>query len=334
MSTVAKARTPQPTQADSPAPVDVEPMGLLSVGVVICAYSIDRWEQLCQATRSVLQQSVPAQELVLVIDHNETLYEMACSAFPRIRVIRNTSTRGLSGARNTGVAEVSAEVVAFLDDDAQASPDWLRHMLRGYDDSRVIGVGGWVEPEWEDSRPAWFPAEFQWVVGCSYRGLPTVAAPVRNPIGANMSFRRAVLVEAGGFSTGLGRLGRIPLGCEETELAIRAQALTPDSYVWLEPAAVVRHHVSAQRHSLRYFAARCWSEGISKARVSKMVGSAAALKSERSYAIQALSRGIRDSLVLAVRSRDLAGAARALAIFTGLALTSAGFVWGNVAPTS
>ena len=48
----------------------------------------------------------------------------------------------------------------------------------------------WPRPSGRDGRPRWFPPEFDWVVGCSYTGLPETVAPVRNLIGAAMSFRR------------------------------------------------------------------------------------------------------------------------------------------------
>ena len=63
----------------------------------------------------------------------------------------------------------------------------------------VIGVGGHVTPNWRAPRPSWFPEEFLWVVGCSYAGLPETQAEVRNPIGANMAFRRSVFARSGGF---------------------------------------------------------------------------------------------------------------------------------------
>src|SRR5581483_12443163 len=101
------------------------------------------------------------------------------------------------GARNTGVSVATGSVCAFLDDDAEAAPDWLAWLVKAYADKDVLGVGGAIEPAWQDRRPEWFPEEFDWVVGCSYRGMPVISADTRNLIGANMSFRRDVLVNVG-----------------------------------------------------------------------------------------------------------------------------------------
>ena len=137
------------------------------ISVIICAYSLERWEKLVSAVHSIERQTLPAHEIVVVIDHNHTLYERACSFFTTARVIENKDQRGLSGARNSGIASVTGNLIAFLDDDACAEPDWLRGIADAMADPKVMGVGGTVEPDWEEDEPAWFPAEFRWVVGLS-----------------------------------------------------------------------------------------------------------------------------------------------------------------------
>lgn len=140
-------------------------------------------------------------------------------AFPDVDVIANTGERGLSGGRNTGTARSTSDVVVFLDDDARADPQWLERLLAPYKDPAVIGTGGNVVPEWPTTRPRWFPPEYDWVVGCSYTGLPRVSSAVRNPIGASMSFRREAFVLVGGFDGDVGRLGTLPLGARRPSSA-------------------------------------------------------------------------------------------------------------------
>ena len=188
--------------------------------------------------------------------------------------------------------------------------------------------------DWESGRPAWFPREFNWVVGCSYVGQPTVVSVVRNPIGANMSFRRDAVVAVGGFSAEVGRVGARPMGCEETELSIRVARRDPTSSIVLEPRAAVRHHVPENRGHWGYFWRRCWAEGLSKALVSRLTDPRSALSSERSYAVRTLPRGAARGLVDAVRRGDAGGAARALAIGAGLTITTAGYAVGKARPRS
>ena len=94
-------------------------------------------------------------------------------AFPDLVVVPNSGRRGLSGGRNTGVSHAIGDVVAFLDDDARAQPDWLERLAAGYRSPSVVGVGGVATPVWPGQRPPWLPPEFDWVVGCTFVGMPT-----------------------------------------------------------------------------------------------------------------------------------------------------------------
>ena len=55
------------------------------------------------------------------------IYGRLRAVLPDVTVVENRKQRGLSGGKNTGVEVTSSDVVVFLDDDAVAHPDWLRH---------------------------------------------------------------------------------------------------------------------------------------------------------------------------------------------------------------
>lgn len=300
-----------------------------TVTVVICAYTTDRWGNLLDVIESVRLQTFPAQEILVVIDHNEELYERLIEVVDDARVVENVGPRGLSAARNTGVGLADTDIVAFLDDDAQAAPDWLEHLVALYDDPDVLAVGGRVEPVWERGRPGYFGEELDWIVGCSHRGMPRVASEVRNLIGANMSFRLEVLRQLGGFSHSLGRRGAVPLGCEETEVCIRSTMALPGSRIVYEPAAVVRHHVPAHRGTVGYMLSRAWSEGLSKAQVSGAVGHRRALGSERRYVARVLPQAVLAGLHDFGRDGDRDGLARAAVVVAVLLSTTAGYFRGR-----
>jgi len=300
------------------------------ISVIICAYNEKRWDDLLAAVESVRQQTLPATEIILVIDHNPGLLKRVHDHIPDVIVVENTEARGLSGTRNSGIAVASSQVVVFLDDDAVATPSWLMLLNDAFSDPQVLGVGGLVIPCWLDNAPAWLPEEFHWVVGCTYRGMPETASIIRNPIGANMSFRREVFDAVGGFRTDIGRVGTRPLGCEETELCIRARQYWPQRGFLYQPHASVFHRVPGNRTSWRYFYSRCYSEGISKACVSRYVGVKDSLASERIYTFRTLPQGVARGLVDALFHRDLSGFARAGAIITGVAVTTAGYLVGSI----
>jgi glycosyltransferase involved in cell wall biosynthesis len=300
------------------------------VSVVICAYTEERWDDLLAAIASVREQRdrVPL-EIVVVIDHNPALLERMRAIATDIRLTDNVESRGLSGARNSGVRLAAGEIVAFMDDDAMADPGWLEALVTAYDDPLVAGAGGAIRPLWETGRPGWWPLEFDWVVGCTYLGMPRQRAVVRNVIGCNMSFRRELLEDLGGFAHGIGRIGTRPLGAEETELSIRLGRRWPDRRIVYEPRAAVDHLVPASRSTFRYFRSRCFAEGLSKAAVSKLVGTSRALVAERDYAVRTLGGGVLREVGRAIRG-DRASLARAFAIVIGLAVTTAGYIVGAV----
>ncbi|MGW1131780.1 glycosyltransferase family 2 protein [Streptomyces griseoluteus] len=306
-----------------------------AVSVVICVYTEDRWEDILAAVASVRAQSRPALETLVVVDHNPALLDRLAAEYKEahgpVRVLANAGPRGLSAGRNTGVAASKGEVIAFLDDDAVAERDWLRHFAEGYADPRVLAVGGRTEPVWASGRrPPWFPEEFDWVVGCTYRGLPPGRVRVRNVLGGNASFRRAAFELAGGFATGIGRDGdRRPLGCEETELCIRISRARPDAVLLIDDRAVIHHRVPEVRERFAYFRTRTYAEGLSKALVARSVGAAKGLESERRYTTRVLPAGIVRGLRDAVLARP-GGAGRAGAIVAGVLGAAGGYAVGSV----
>jgi glycosyltransferase involved in cell wall biosynthesis len=310
---------------------------LPSVSVVVSTYDEGRWEHLLACVESLRRQSAPPAQLIVVVDHNPALLERARAAFGGdAEVIENDHPRGLAGARNAGIAAASADVVAFIDDDARAEPDWLEQLSRCFAAAETVGAGGSLLPDWEDGRPAWVPPEFYWVFGCSYTGLPEELAPVRNPIGANMAARAGVLREVGGFREGgeddsprelrargmVRAAGNVP---DDTDLAIRVKQQIGDA-VWLyQPRARVLHSVPAARASLGYFIRRSFEEGVGKASLSRFVGAEAGLSSERGYVSRVLPRGVLRELGKLARG-DGAAALRILAILAGTAAAAVGYL--------
>lgn len=308
-----------PTAADATA----DPP--LTISVVICCYTDRRMPVLIEAIEHVSEQLRAGDELLVVVDHSPQLLARIQERFPALKVVENAHRPGLSGARNSAVAHCSCDVVAFLDDDAVPTPTWLEALRQSYREENVIGAGGVVTPRWPEVAPDWMPAAFLWVVGCSYEGLPVTVAPIRNPIGANMSFRREVFARVGGFSESLGRVGTLPVGCEETEFSIRVGTEFAGHVIVHQPAAEVIHHIGDERTALRYFVHRCWSEGLSKAAVARLASSSAALSSERSYVTRTVLPGVVRQLAAAIRG-ERSALARAAALVLGTGVTAISYL--------
>ncbi len=306
-------------------------LALPAASVVIAGYSADRWAFLSAAVASVRAQTVQPVEIIVVIDHNDDLLARVRAALPGITALPNTRAQGASGARNTGVAVASGQVVAFLDDDAVAAPGWLAALLPHFADPAVVGVGGRLDPLWAGQRPAWFPPEFDWAVGASYRGMPESAAPVRNVWSGNMAIRRGVFEAVDGFREGFGKLGRRSRP-EDTDLCLRAAAAVPGGSWIYEPAGLAGHRVPRQRSSVGFFLTRCYAEGDGKAALAALNGPTESTRSERHYARHVVPAGLATGLADVLRGR-LAGAARSAAIMAGLGCAAAGYLAGRLRGT-
>ncbi len=302
----------------------------LAVSVVICAFTEERWHDLLAAVESIHRQTLPPVEVIVVIDHNALLFERAKLHMKDTIVIESHEPRGLSGTRNSGISLAQGTYIAFLDDDAVAEPDWLERLASACNEPNVLGVGGIVEPLWEDTYPGWFPREFYWVIGCTYQDAPDVLTTVRNPYGGCTCIKREVFEKVGGFRNGIGRIGMKPLGGEETELCIRATQYWPHKVFLYEPRAKIYHHVPTHRGSWRYFYERCYAEGLSKALIARYVGAAYGLSSEKFYVYKVLPRGIMCGIRHALLKRDGNGFLRAGTIIVGLATTTMGYLVGSI----
>ena len=275
--------------------------------VVIATHSERRWDFLVAAVDSVRAQSVPSR-LVIAVDHNPALLERVARTWPDVRVVANRHGRGASGTRNTGAELARTELVVFLDDDATARPGWLERLLAPFADPAVVGTGGGVAPAWAPEvgrRPVWFPEEFDWAIGASYRGMPTRTSRIRNVWSENMAVRRSVFESVGGFRTGFGKVGDRNKP-EDTDVCIRMGAAVPDGRWMYVPDALVHHHVPRDRSTYRFFLARSFNEGWGKVEMSRLLGPAERLDHERRYLTHTIPRGIGAALGEAASGRPVA----------------------------
>ncbi|MCP3913261.1 MAG: glycosyltransferase [Actinomycetia bacterium] len=286
--------------------------------VVVCTYSFDRLGDLEACLDALERQERRPDQTIVVVDHNP---ELAASLRSTVVTLPNAGQRGLSAARNTGVAATDAELIAFIDDDAVAEPDWLGELLRPFDEPSVAAVGGRIEPNWPQDRPHWFPPHLDWTVGCTNPGLPEEGGPIRNVFGASAAFRRSALVEVGCFPIELGRVGANLAGCEETHVCITIRQ-TANGEVVYAPRSVVHHRVTPSRARIGYVLHRCIAEGRSKARLADRVGGTDAMADERDYAVD-MVRAVVGDVLSGWRQPHRLG--RAVVLIVGLAGASLGY---------
>jgi len=222
-----------------------------------------------------------------VVDHTlEVFHQLKKSLPPSVKVVLNEGVTGLSETRNAGIRASSGDIIAFIDDDAVAAPDWLEKLSIHYVDSQVIAAGGKALPVWETRRrPRWFPEELDWTVGCTHKGPAPKSNEVRNMIGCNMSFRKEAFDKAGVFNNQVGRVGRVQGMGEDTEICMRIKHALPGKIILHEPGAIIYHKVPAWRLTLRYLVRRSYNEGLFKNTVRALAAglSSSTFAPENSY---------------------------------------------------
>jgi glycosyltransferase involved in cell wall biosynthesis len=264
------------------------------ISVIVCTYAERRRDDAVEAVESVLSQTHPEKEVILVVDRNNTLYRFMVERFRNVENVRVTfgSKAGLSGARNTGLKVARGAIIAFLDDDALADRRWLEGLVRLYDDEKVIGAGGRIVPLWESGEPGWFPHEMLWILGCTYEGHPEGLCDVRNTFGSNISFRREVFDKVDRFKTQIGRVDDKGYTAEEMEICLRVAGEFPGMRIVYDPLLIVRHRIYPHRIKPRFILTRAWGEGRSKARVKRLMKHSGknALSTEGDFLIQLASK--------------------------------------------
>ncbi len=291
--------------------------------VVIPCYSEDRWDHTLRAIASARAQTHAPEQVLVVVDHNDRLASRLRAEVDGAVVLENSLERGVSGARNSAAARATAPIIAFLDDDAAARPEWLACLVNPFSDPLVVGTGGAIVPEWERSAPRWFPPEFAWVVGGSLPGLPTTQAPVRNVWSANMAVRAAVFEKVSGFRRDYGKVGTVARP-EDTDLCIRMGKVVDGGHWVYVPEAIVDHFVPAERASLRYFLQRCRNEGWAKVHLALLLGGTDDLGPERDYLRKTVPLAIGNQLLASVRQRRADRLAVAGTMILGLGAAAVG----------
>ena len=196
------------------------------MSVVVAAHNAAQTLEECLSSLEKLRY--PSYEVIVVNDGSQDATEEIARRFP-FRCI-STPNQGISAARNVGMQAADGEIVAYLDSDAKADPDWLRYLAVTFMKLDAAGVGG----------SNIVPPEDNWVAKCVYRspGGPTQVMLndqyAEHIPGCNMSFRKLALEDIGGFDP----LFRI--AADDVDICWRL--INAGYQIGFSPSAVVWHH--------------------------------------------------------------------------------------------
>lgn len=215
--------------------------------------------------KSLVRQTLAATEIIVVdnasTDDTAAVIGGLKGAVKRLRYITEPRL-GVSHARNRGAAEATGDLVAFIDDDAVASPLWLEALVdAALSRPDAAAVAGPIALRWTLPAPAWVRGLEGWYGQFDLGEARCIIEPPAYPFASNLALRREALLSIGGFPAELGPRGRLRIANEEDGLFRRvAERGWP---VVFEPAALVHHWVHAERLSRRYLLGRGVTQGKS-----------------------------------------------------------------------
>jgi glycosyltransferase involved in cell wall biosynthesis len=238
------------------------------LSVIISTYN--REEYLHLSLNSLVGQTLAKQAFeIIVVNNNSTdgtaqIVKSYAQKLPQMRCVFEAK-QGISHARNRGAAESKAANIVFLDDDAEAPPEWAVNLVQAFADyPDAAALGGPIEPNWEGPEPEWLPAAFKSFYTWLDYGNQVLNLTEKGGVllGANIAFNKAKFMAYGQFNTQLGRVGKNLISGEETRLieGLKEQG----EAIYYLPHCGVRHLVLPERRSKKFLKERMVADGRSQ----------------------------------------------------------------------
>jgi glycosyltransferase involved in cell wall biosynthesis len=244
------------------------------ISAVICTHNREKFIE--KSITSLLQQDLDKDIYeIIVVDNRSTdttaqIIKTMASRERNIKYIFEKNL-GLSFARNAGWENTRGKYVAFLDDDAVASPAWLSNIVRCFrqNGDNIAITGGKVEPIWEVPPPPWLTPRLEAALAIiDWSELPQVINGNQWLAGVNVAYRKTILERFNGFNTELGRKGKKLLSMEE--IFLRDQLAANGFKSFYDPKICVKHHIARSRLTKQWFFKRYFWQGVSEARHNLM----------------------------------------------------------------
>jgi GT2 family glycosyltransferase len=209
------------------------------VSVVVASYNGGRTLRAC--LESLGRLNYPDYEVILVDDGSTDDTAAIAGSFAGVRYLAQAN-RGLSAARNTGIAAAKGEIVAFTDSDCRADEDWLFHLVSDLQREDFAGIGGHNFLPPEDSCVAA-------AVLVSPGGPAHVMLNDRDAEhvpGCNMAFYKWALTEVDGFDAQFRKAGDDVDVCWRLLEAGRRIGFSPAGFVWHYRRSTVKAYLKQQ----------------------------------------------------------------------------------------
>ena len=219
-----------------------------SISLYIPCYNAERY--IARTLEGALRQTYPLDEILVIDDGSRDHTREIAARYP-VRILSHDRNRGLAAARNTGFRSACNELVASLDADCVAEPDWLEKLLPHLDDPKVVAAGGRLEETVLTSlADRWRQVHLPENWGNSVVVNPPLL------FGANGLHRKSALEEVGGYDevTWLAGCG------EDTDMS---RKLLKQGYnLVYDPVALVKHIKQDTVRSVLDTRWRWWRYGV------------------------------------------------------------------------
>ncbi|MGK2862408.1 MAG: glycosyltransferase, partial [Chitinophagaceae bacterium] len=224
------------------------------ISVIICTYNRDKF--IGEALNCLsLQTLSPDLFEIIIVDNNSTDNTAAItrdfiSSHPllNIRYVHEPN-KGLSFARNRGIAEAGSDIICYIDDDAEATTGFLESIVQFMNaDITIAGIGGKVIPKYSESEePKWMSKYLNGFVGLlNYGDEPKrFDSTMKYPAGCNMTYTKDILIKAGGFNN------QLTFRSDDKYIFHQVKKLSEEIYYL--PQALLYHNIDQERLTFTNF---------------------------------------------------------------------------------
>ena len=198
-------------------------------------------------------------------DATPALVASVIARYPRHRLFMvSEPVAGLSRARNCGIGATRAPLIADIDDDATANPDWLERFVTRFAElpPNVGVIGGEIIPVWQTPPPEWLNPYMKGILSAASNlgAVPRFIEPQEGLLECNTCYRREALESVGNFPVELGRVGDLLLSGEG---AVNAAIRHKGWGLFFDPAILIHHNIHAERLTTEWLRKRLFWQGVS-----------------------------------------------------------------------
>jgi glycosyltransferase involved in cell wall biosynthesis len=219
--------------------------------IVVCTYN--RSDLLECLLNDLVEQEFKNQEFeIIVVDNNSTdntaqVVEKFSQRYSNI-IYKFEKKQGVSYARNCGLCASKGEYVGYVDDDCRMPKEWLQNAKDIVQKEAAAVFGGPLFACYNTNKPKWFKDEY----GQYDHGMKARRLKKEYLFGANIFFRRSILIKTGGFDLHFGRSKEDRAYGGEVQPQIFIRNKFPEEYFYYDPNLYCYHLVMAKNMTFKY----------------------------------------------------------------------------------